>query len=102
MSIQMAPLRGVCVPGIVLLLPRSKLPRPRQGQRLLTTTLAGPKFSGCSRQLRCLSKCLSISAAFPRIIASCIFPAHSAPGGMLRALSRAAVALRFSLKVSDG
>jgi hypothetical protein len=55
-----------------------------------------------ARQLPLLSKCLSISAAFPRIIASCIAPARSAPGGMLRALSRAAVALTFSLQVSDG
>ena len=102
MSIQMAPPKSGlrsrhCASAAAL-----QAPAAEAGQRLLTTKLAGPSFSGCSRQLRCLSKCLSISAAFPRIIASCIVPARCAPGGMLRALSRAAVALTFSLQVSDG
>ena len=103
MSIQMAPPKSGlrsrhCASAAAL-----QAPAAEAGQRLLTTKLAGPSFSGTgSGQLPHLSKCLSISAAFPRIIASCIVPARCAPGGMLRALSRAAVALTFSLQVSDG
>ena len=53
-------------------------------------------------QLARVPKCLSISAAFSRIIASCIAFARSSPSGMFRALSRASDALTSSLQVRDG